>query len=198
MNAISISPRFTRRPTGRMHHLGRAARSRHAPVLVSAALLMCALAGCDKEVTLVDPGPFFTFDPENAWPSFCAGSQGTGPAEPLPHRADKSEEPPGAPSDRPLTVPPPQGLIINACPNPAPPGTPEIVITFVLEVRRPAVNLGIVNDRGEIVARLLEGAPVEVDREVTVRWLLEGVPAGDYRAYFLAGDLETSGDLRVE
>jgi hypothetical protein len=140
----------------------------------ASAFLLLALSGCEEDITLVDPGPFFSFDPDNAWPATCAN----------PRTA--------------AAVPPPSGLVIEACPNPAPPGTDEITIRFRLDVRRPSVNIGIVNDRGLIVARLLEDYAAEVDREVEVQWLLEGVSPGDYRAYFLADDLESSGDLRVE
>jgi hypothetical protein len=143
------------------------------------------ITGCDEDVTLVDPGPFFSYDRENAWPAPCAGPIGRSSPEGEPDR--------GA-----FAVPPPAGLAISACPNPAPPGTREIVITFRLDVRRPSVNLAIVNDRGLIVARLLENYAAEVDREVSVPWLLDGVPPGSYRAYFLAGDLESEGDLRVD
>jgi hypothetical protein len=147
-------------------------------VLLLAALILLA-AGCEKEVTLVDPGPFFSYREENAWPSTCTGPRAAG----------------GAP---PAAVPPPSGLLIEACPNPAPPGTTEITFHFRLEVRRPSVNLGIVNDRGLIVARLLEDYSASADVDVEAKWLLDGVEPGDYRAYFLADDIESSGDLRVE
>lgn len=139
-----------------------------------AAALLCALSGCEEDVTLIDPGPFFSFDPENAWPSTCTGPRA------------------------PAAVPPPSGLLIEACPNPAPPGTKEITFHFRLDVRRPSVNLGIVNDRGLIVARLLEDYSAAADQDYEVKWLLEGVSTGDYRAYFLADNIESSGDLRVE
>jgi hypothetical protein len=145
-----------------------------ATAAASALLLIFAFAGCDEDVTLIDPGPFFSYDRDNAWPATCTGPRG------------------------PAAVPPPSGLVIEACPNPAPPGAKEITFRFRLDVRRPRVNLGIVNTSGLIVARLLEDYPAEADREVDVQWLLDGVSPGDYRAYFLADDIESWGDLRVE
>jgi len=147
---------------------------RHLLLTLLVATLFSALPGCEKDVTLIDPGPFFSFDPDDAWPSTCTGSRS------------------------PAAVPPPSGLLIEACPNPAPPGTREITIHFRLDVRRPSVNLGIVNDRGLIVARLLEDYPAAADLDVEATWLLDGVSPGDYRAYFLADNIESSGDLRVE
>ena len=158
---------------------GRSSRVIAAPpsrllLTLFAAALLFALPGCEEDVTLIDPGPFFSFDEESAWPSTCTGPRA------------------------PAAVPPPSGLLIEACPNPAPPGTKEITFHFRLDVRRPSVNLGIVNDRGLIVARLLEDYSAAADQDYEVKWLLEGVSTGDYRAYFLADNIESSGDLRVE
>lgn len=155
-------------------------------LLLAAAALLSTVAGCEEDVTLIDPGPFFAYEQDNAWPSTCTGPRSPGGA--APHEAT----PP------PAAVPPPSGLLIEACPNPAPPGTREITFHFRLNVRRPSVNLGIVNDRGLIVARLLEDYSASADADVEVEWLLDGVSPGDYRAYFLADDIESSGDLRVE
>lgn len=165
LSSLRAAPQRLRRP------LIRVTAAASALLLL---LLLLGFAGCEKDVTLVDPGPFFSFNPDDAWPSTCTGPRG------------------------PAAVPPPSGLVIEACPNPAPPGTKEITFRFRLDVRRPRVSLGIVDNRGLIVARLLENYPAEADREVEVQWLLDGVPAGDYRAYFLADDIESSGDLRVE
>ncbi len=49
-----------------------------------------------------------------------------------------------------------------------------------------------------VVAELLQGASAAAEALISVRWLLDGVPPGDYRAYFLAGAIETNGDLLVE
>lgn len=158
--------------------------------LAAAALLALPwLAACDGEVTLVDPAPLFRFDPGNTWPlcsSLARGDAGDNPA--AEHAAP--EQPPG--------VPPPPGLSIAACPNPAPPGTPTLTIQFRLDVRVPSVNLAIVSSRGEIVRVLLDHRVVGVNEVVRVPWPLDGVEPGAYRAYFLAGRLETSGDLKVE
>jgi hypothetical protein len=133
--------------------------------------------GCERETTLVDPPDFFTYEPVNAWPAQCASPARKPTVEP---------------------VPPPPGLDIQACPNPAPPGTEAITIQFRLETTSRNVNLAIVSHEGEIVAELLQGATAAADAQITVRWLLDGVSPGDYRAYFLAGAIETNGDLRVE
>jgi hypothetical protein len=96
-------------------------------------------------------------------------------------------------------VPPlPPGLAISACPNPAPPATPEIGIEFRLDVRVPSVNLAIVNASGQIVRVLMLEENVETERQYRVPFLLEGIPRGDYRAYFRAGQLETAGDLQIQ
>ncbi len=160
-------------------------------LLLATAALLSTVAGCEEDVTLIDPGPFFAYEQDNAWASTCTGPRsprGAAPREATPPRA----VPP------PAAVPPPSGLLIEACPNPAPPGTREITFHFRLNVRRPSVNLGIVNDRGLVVARLLEDYSASADADVEVEWLLDGVSPGDYRAYFLADDIESSGDLRVE
>jgi hypothetical protein len=102
----------------------------------------------------------------------------------------------GAP--HPASVPPPPGLQISACPNPAPPGTSEITIEFLLEVRVPSVNLAIVNASGQTVQVLMRDQPAPQNTIFQVSWPLEGVPSGDYRAYFLAGSLETSGDIQLQ
>ena len=140
------------------------------------AILGIALPGCDKEVTVVDPPDFFAFHPEDAWPTVCG---------------------PGARPD-PAAVPPPPGLDIQACPNPAPPGTTEIRIEFRLEASARSVNLAIVSQSGEIMAELITNRAVGAEVPVTAVWPLRNVPPGDYRAYFLAGAIESSGDLRVE
>jgi hypothetical protein len=141
------------------------------------AVLLLASLGCERETTLIDPPDFFAFAPENAWPAQCAA-----PARKLGVNP----------------VPPPPGLDIQACPNPAPPGTEAITIQFRLETTARNVNLAIVSHDGEVVAELLQGASAAAEQQITVRWLLDGVPPGDYRAYFLAGAIETSGDLRVD
>jgi hypothetical protein len=142
------------------------------------ALLICsaALLACDREVTVVDPPDFFSYNPEDAWPNTCTPGARSGPA----------------------AVPPPPGLDIQACPNPAPPGTTEIEIEFRLETSARSVNLAIISQDGEILAELLQNRAVGADVPIRVVWPLRNVPAGDYRAYFLAGAIETSGDLRVE
>lgn len=132
--------------------------------------------GCERDVTVVDPPDFFSYRPEDAWPSTC--------------------EPGGRPD--PSAVPPPPGLEIRACPNPAPPGTTEIRFEFRLETSARSVNLAVIAQDGRILAQLLQNTPVGADVLTTTAWPLSNVPAGDYRAYFLAGAIETSGDLHVE
>jgi hypothetical protein len=127
-------------------------------------------------VALVDPPALFTFQEEDAWPENCSTGRGTG--------ID--------------AVPPPPGLFINACPNPAPSGTFELVIEFTLEVSVPGVNIAVVNAQGEIVSILMRDQIVSANSPTSVSWFLDGVPPGDYRAYFRAGQLETSGDLQVQ
>jgi hypothetical protein len=143
---------------------------------VTLGALVLAGGGCEREVTVVDPPDFFSYRPEDAWSNICG---------------------PGARPD-PAAVPPPPGLEIRACPNPAPPGTTEIQIEFRLEASARSVNLAIVAQDGRILAELLRGTPVGADVTTTAVWPLGDVPPGDYRAYFLAGPLESSGDLRVE
>jgi hypothetical protein len=141
------------------------------------ALVVLGLAlGCDREVTVIDPPAFFTYNPDDAWPAVCEPGAKPGPA----------------------SVPPPPGLDIQACPNPAPPGTTEIQIQFRLEASARSVNLAIVSQDGEILAELITNRAVGADVPVTAVWTLRNVPPGDYRAYFLAGAIESTGDLRVE
>jgi hypothetical protein len=135
-----------------------------------------ALLGCDREVTVIDPPDFFTYNPDDAWPAICEPGAKPGPS----------------------AVPPPPGLDIQACPNPAPPGTTEIQIQFRLEASARSVNLAIVSQDGEILAELITNRAVGADVPVTAVWTLRNVPPGDYRAYFLAGAIESTGDLRVE
>jgi hypothetical protein len=144
---------------------------------VSLLAMLLASLGCERETTLVDPPDFFTFEPVNAWSTQCAAPARKPNADP---------------------VPPPPGLDIQACPNPAPPGTEAITIQFRLDSTSRDVNLAIVRHDGEVVAELLQGASAAADVQISVRWLLDGVAPGDYRAYFLAGAIETNGDLRVE
>lgn len=171
----SCSPPVAPRLEGGGDSRGSGRSGGHLRSILGAALLVVSpfLLACEKEVTLIEPPPFFAFDPANAWS--CQGSF-RGPA----------------------TVPPPEGLFISVCPNPAPPGTREIRIDFTLEIQTPGVNLAIVDNRGLIVRELLLGFRVEKDVPQTVRWLLDGVDPGDYRAYFTAGQIETSGDIRVD
>lgn len=140
------------------------------------AVLGLALLGCDREVTVIDPPDFFSFNPDDAWPAVC--------------------EPGAKPS--PSAVPPPPGLDIQACPNPAPPGTTEIRIQFRLDASARSVNLAIVSQGGEILAELITNRAVGADVPVTAVWPLRNVPPGDYRAYFLAGAIESTGDLLVQ
>lgn len=148
-------------------------------------LVLPLLTACDEDVTLVDPAPIFSFDPENAWATTCGPPGGPGKIA-------------SQPAPTPASVPPPPGLAISACPNPAPPGTPEITIEFRLDVRVPSVNLAIVNSSGQIVQVLLMDEAAPMGSTIRASWLLEGITPGDYRAYFLAGSLETSGDIQVQ
>jgi hypothetical protein len=152
------------------------ARRQRAAIVFALASSVLGLAACERETTVIDPPDFFSFHEEDAWSSACA--------------------PGGKPS--PEAVPPPSGLEIRACPNPAPPGTTEIRIEFQLDASARNVNLAIVSQDGRIFAELIQGTPIGADVPVTVVWTLRNVPPGDYRAYFAAGAIQTSGDLRVE
>jgi hypothetical protein len=165
-------------------------------VLVALLVAMPFVLGCDDDVTLIEAPPFFTFSPADAWN--CRGTL----LSPTP-----DSEPPPVPPELPLSefrirqpagVPPPEGLFISACPNPAPAGSREMVIEFMLEVQTPGVNLAIINDLGAFARELLVDFTAVPGDLYTVTWLLDGVKPGDYRAYFAAGELETYGDLRVE
>lgn len=184
------------------------APSHSIPVTILSLIATVAVSslisiGCEKNVSLVEPPPLFTFNPADAWSTNCSQDA----------RSDPTRSNPAASGDQwnereiaeisgimgdPQPVPPPPGLFINACPNPAPPGTPEIVIEFRLDVQVSGVNIAIVNSRGEIVRVLMRDQFVERDRLTQASWLLDGVPPGDYRAYFRGGNLESFGDLKVD
>jgi hypothetical protein len=140
-------------------------------------LLLFAItaAGCDREVTLVEPPLFFTFDPANTWRECSTPS----PSPPVGH------------------VPPPSGIQIQVCPNPAPPGTRQMSFRLTLTSSR-RVNLGIFDDRGRLVRELLVDRNLASDIEHEVNWDIVTTPPGNYRAYFRAGTLESHSDLRIE
>lgn len=172
----------------RHHHGLSGPSSRHqrrAPGLPLALgvtlVLIGAVAGCDRDVTLVEPLDFFDFDPANAWRQCTEGAAGT-PQQPSPSGA---------------FVPPPPGVNIEVCPNPAPAGTEDM--RFVLQLDIDArVNLAVFDDRGRLITRLLVNRNLGTGAPSEVRWFIETMPPGDYRAYFKAGALESSSDLRIE
>lgn len=168
------------RMPGRPSRLRGGARSllhparRTAPLLL-AILLACTALSCDQEITLVEPADFFDFDPSNTWPE-CNVPGGA----PLQHH-----------------VPPPSGISVFVCPNPAPAGTREMLFRFTLQIDA-RVNLAILDDRGRIVRELLVNANLGTNIERDVIWNIKDQPPGDYRAYLRAGSSESNSDLRIE
>jgi len=153
------------------------APSRRHRALAVACLVLAATCGCEKDFTLVEPPDFFDFDQSNAWRSCSA-------------------DVPGAPQQE--FVPPPPGIALEVCPNPAPAGTETILFRFELDIRVPSVNLGIIDDRGRLVRELVVDQTFDTDIFHEVTWFVLDTPPGDYRAYFRAGTLESNGDVRIE
>ncbi len=151
-------------------------RARH---LLPALLLLPALFtfGCDEDLTLVEPQKFFEFDPANAWRECQDGGGLAAPEHDF--------------------VPPPPGLEIAVCPNPAPATADVMTFQFELTTQR-LVNIGILDDRGRIVRKLAVNQPYAPNTRHSISWFIRDVPAGNYRAYFRAGDIESNGDLRIE
>ncbi len=157
------------------------ARTQRRPWL-SQALRLAAIASmtasCESSETLVEPLRFFEFDPANSW-LICD----------VPGAL-------GAPATR--YIPAPPGTHLEVCPNPAPAGTQSITFRFRLDVRVPTVNLGVFDRQGRLIQGLVVARSFDTDVWHEVQWFVGGVPAGDYRAYFRAGTLESAGDVRIE
>jgi hypothetical protein len=148
-------------------------------VVVAVACALCYLGvACDRDVTLIDPPDFFDFDRSNAWPECNVG---------------------GAPSPPAGSIPPPPGIRIEVCPNPASltDGDRRMLFRFVPVVEQ-RINLAVFDDRGRLVREIVVDRNLQANVPQEFAWDLTGVSAGDYRAYFRAGSLESNSDLRVE
>jgi hypothetical protein len=147
--------------------------------MIATLIAFChPMVACDRDITLVDPLDFFEFDRANAWPECNVGGTPAPPTE---------------------SVPPPAGIRIEACPNPArlADGDRRMVFRFLPTVEQ-RINLAVFDDRGRLVREIVVDRNLQADIPYEFSWDLAGVSAGDYRAYFRAGSLESNSDLRVE
>jgi hypothetical protein len=145
-------------------------------VLVPAILgFILALHGCDNDQTLLDPFPFFNSSESGFWEDCTQGA-----------------------SKSPQYAPPQTSTSVCAYPNPVTVGQVFTVNFYVPTSVR--VRIAVFNDKGRRIKEIFDAT---VTGNSSATWDLTdsqnvNVPPGSYRAFLVAGDFESQGDIVVK